>query len=164
MIASSQLEARPTGRPPAYTQAIADEILERIALGQSLVSICKRDHMPGMSTVFRWLSDDIDSFRERYTDAREAQAETMADELVDISDSEPDDTNVNRHKLRIETRKWVAAKLLPKKYGERMTIEGEIKISVSAALNQATARVIEGQSTRITTSSAELSSDSDEQV
>lgn len=120
--------------------------------------------MPGMSTVFRWLSDDIDSFRERYTDAREAQAETMADELVDISDSEPDDTNVNRHKLRIETRKWVAAKLLPKKYGERMTIEGEIKISVSAALNQATARVIEGQSTRITTSSAELSSDSDEQV
>jgi hypothetical protein len=110
-----------TGRPSRYSDALAESICERIAEGESLVSICRSDAMPGYSTVLRWL-DANEEFRGRYARARDDQAERFAQEIVDIADTEED---TQRAKLRMDARKWVAAKLLPKKYGERQTLEHE---------------------------------------
>ena len=153
-IEAAQTERKPTGRPPSiilpsYDEDKADQLLERIATGESLAFICRDPTMSFMPTIFKWIARDVCAFANRYASAREAQAETLADELVDISDSETDDTNVNRHKLRIETRKWIAAKLLPKKYGERVQVDVEQRISVNVALEQATTRVIEGKAKHI---------------
>ena len=60
-------------------------------------------------------------FSAKYARARDVQAERFADELVDIAD-ESDSEDVSKAKLRIETRKWVISKILPKKYGDKLDL------------------------------------------
>lgn len=86
--------------------------------------------MPDTSTVFRWLAKHED-FREQYARAREEQAETHADEIIDIADDFADDPNSRR--VRIDARKWIASKLKPKKYGDKtdhnVAVNGKLEIS-----------------------------------
>lgn len=108
-----------TGRPSDFSQGLADAICERIADGESLRTICSAVDMPNNATVFRWLAANRD-FSDQYARAREDQAESLADEIVKIAD-EAEDANVAR--LRVEARKWVASKLKPKRYGEKLELE-----------------------------------------
>jgi hypothetical protein len=116
-----------------FDQSIADEICDRLTDGESLRKITLDKHMPAASTIYKWLSLN-ESFAEQYAHAREAQADTLADEILDIADdgsndwmSGKDDEDgwayngdaVARSKLRVDARKWVAAKLKPKKYGDK---------------------------------------------
>lgn len=116
--------------PSTFTQEIADTICERLADGESLRKICLDDHMPSKATVFRWLGEN-EAFQDQYTRAREAQAETLADEIIEIADDGMNDLDaegnydgdvVQRSRLRVEARKWVAAKLKPKKYGDKIDV------------------------------------------
>lgn len=122
-------------RPSRYTLKMADQICERLAEGESLRRICRDDHMPNKATVFRWLSLHT-SFRDQYARAREAQADALADEILDIADDglndsyEDDEGNrrtdhdvIARSKLRVDARKWIASKLKPKVYGDRIDTE-----------------------------------------
>lgn len=102
------------GRPSSYTQEIGDIICDRLGDGQSLRSICANADMPDKSTVFRWLEVN-QVFRDHYARAREAQAASYADDIVDISDNE---TDPQKARVRIDARKWHASKLAPKKYGD----------------------------------------------
>ena len=96
--------------------------------------------LPAQSTIYEWLLR-YPSFAEQYTRAREEQADTLADEIIEIADEQPEiivvtdrDGKVIDHKLdsafllwqknRIEARKWTAMKLKPKKYGDRVALEG----------------------------------------
>lgn len=122
------------GRPSIYTEDMAAEICTRIAIGESLRKICSDDHMPNMSTIFKWISEKP-AFSNQYAIAKEEQAELMADGIVDILDTEPlmvvDQNGVSRvdsgwvtwQKNRADGRKWVASKLKPKKYGDRIAQE-----------------------------------------
>lgn len=110
------------GRPSEYNQQVAEAICERIALGESLRSICRDDAMPAQSTVFKWLTQQT-AFAEQYTRARETQADAMVDEMLDIADRAVSNEEVQAARLRIDARKWVAVKLRPKKYGERVMTE-----------------------------------------
>ena len=127
------------GRPSEFTQEIADAICERIASGVSLRSIVEADDMPAASTVFKWLSER-ETFSEQYARAREAQADALFDEMLDIADdarndwmvSRGEDENeswrlngehIQRSKLRLEARKWMASKLQPKKYSDKHQVE-----------------------------------------
>lgn len=134
---------KPTGRPSTYAPEVADAICERLATGESLRSICRDDSMPAMSTVFKWLTQQ-DAFAEQYAHAREEQAESLADEIVAISDEADvavkhegeevklalDATAVARNRLRVDARKWVASKLKPKKYGEKVELGHSGSVSV----------------------------------
>jgi hypothetical protein len=97
--------------------------------GVSLVKILEMDGIPSRKTIFRWMSENKD-FREAYALARLEQAQTYVDEIVPIADEASDDwefheergktTNANsvrRAALRVDTRKWIASKVLPKMYG-----------------------------------------------
>jgi len=120
------------GRPSEFTQYVADEICELLADGISLRKICLRDEMPNKATVFRWLATR-EEFRDQYARAREAQADTLADEIIDIADDGSNDfmgddekyngDAVQRSKLRVDARKWLAAKMLPKKYGDATMVK-----------------------------------------
>lgn len=126
------------GRPSDFTQEIGDAICERLADGESLRAICAGEDMPHRATVFRWIAAH-DAFRDQYALAREEQAESLADEIVGISDEADvtakvegeevrlalDATAVARNRLRVDARKWVASKLKPKKYGDKMTLAGD---------------------------------------
>lgn len=135
-----QTKEKPTmGRPSVYSDKLANDICIRIALGESLRRICMEDKMPAQSSVYEWLLRHAD-FAEKYTRARELQAETQFDELTDIVDQPPelnhvvdkngelvevkfDSSYVQWMKLRVDTRKWTAARMAPKKYGEQKTPE-----------------------------------------
>jgi hypothetical protein len=120
------------GRTSEYTEAIADEICERLSEGESLRKICLDEHMPNKATVFRWLAARQD-FSDQYARARESQADALADEIVDIADEVEHDTYLDkdghetinqeviaRSRLRVDARKWVASKLKPKVYGDKV--------------------------------------------
>lgn len=68
------------------------------------------------ATFYELIKDD--SRLNKYARATEMRAERLADETIKIADSES--TDVNRDRLRVDTRKWLLAKLHPKKYGERI--------------------------------------------
>lgn len=108
------------GRPSTYSDKIVDAICSRLMDGESLQAICRSAGMPSRVTVLRWLGAN-EAFRTQYARAREAQAEALADEIVAIADDEEGD--VQRSRLRVDARKWVAAKLLPKKYGDASRVE-----------------------------------------
>jgi hypothetical protein len=130
------------GRPTKYTKALADKICKAIAessYGLRKIMV-KNTEFPDVATILRWLAeDDKKYFREQYARAREAQATMMAEEILEISDDGTNDYmtiekgdksyNVedrevtNRSKLRVDARKWLASKLLPKKYGDKIDID-----------------------------------------
>jgi hypothetical protein len=122
-------------RPLEYTEDIAEEVCWRLAHGESLVSICSSEHLPHCATIYRWLIR-FPTFCELYTRAREDQADTNADEILAIADEKPpefrddkgrvylDQSYLLWQKQRIEARKWTSAKLKPRKYGDRVAVEG----------------------------------------
>ena len=135
-----QTKEKPTmGRPSIYSEALAIKICTRLGLGESLRKICLDEDMPSLRSVMGWLTTKPD-FLQQYTRAREIQAETQFDELIDIVDQPPelshitdkngelvevkfDSSYVAWMKLRVDTRKWTAARMAPKKYGEQKQAE-----------------------------------------
>lgn len=126
------------GRPSKFTQKIADEICERLASGESLRAICEDEHMPVESAVRKWALDDYQGFYAQYAKARQAQALRWADEIMEISDDGTNDymetkegnevvnhEHIARSRLRVDTRKWLLSKLLPKQFGDKMTLGGD---------------------------------------
>lgn len=126
----------PAGRPTKYSTTLATEICARLAEGEPITKITKEEHMPGQSTVYRWLIDN-DQFREMYESARKDGAHTLASQIQEIADQEPlkvfdeqgnqryDSGSISYNKLRMEARKWLAAKYLPRVYGDRNILAGD---------------------------------------
>lgn len=131
----------PAGRPTDYNQDIASAICARIITGMSLRSICGADDMPDASTVFQWIQRHKE-FAQQYAIACEERSEALVEEILDIADdgsndwmadNDPDNPGykmngeaMQRSRLRVDTRKWYASKLKPKKYGERQQIDHTI--------------------------------------
>ena len=108
------------GRPSAFTQALADEICEAIALGAGLREALRANpHWPNEATIYRWL-DAHDQFRKDYVRARERQADAEFDEVKTLADNA---TDANIARLQIDARKWRAGKMRPKVYGDKVQTE-----------------------------------------
>ncbi|WP_144224187.1 terminase small subunit protein [Mesorhizobium amorphae] len=125
--------------PTKYSQKVADLICERLAEGRSLRSICRDTDMPDRATAFRWLARH-EEFATLYAHARDAQADALVDEMLDIADDGSNDwmeqrgrdgevtgwkengESLKRSALRLSTRQWIAEKLKPKKYGNKVAL------------------------------------------
>lgn len=108
------------GRPSSYSDEIAEAICARLAAGESLRSICRGDDFPSTQTVFSWFRKHPD-FLDQYARAKNESADALVEEMLDIADDDTADTQ--RSRLRVDTRKWIASKLKPKKYGDRAELE-----------------------------------------
>jgi hypothetical protein len=130
------------GRPSLYTDELGIEIARRIAAGQSIRKISKDPTMPDFDTIITWAHTAKHPFSYHYDRARENQAETLVDEILDISDDGSNDWMVNkfgetvpnhehiqRSRLRVDARKWIASKFKPKRFADR--IHNEVSGSVS---------------------------------
>lgn len=138
------------GRPTDYSEDAADVICEQIATTTfSMRTICEQLSIP-VGTVLAWLAREP-TFQEKYARAKEMQADILAEEILDIADDGTNDLMkivkgdteyetenkevVNRSKLRVDARKWIASKLKPKKYGDKVHNEitgadgGPVKIT-----------------------------------
>ena len=118
-----------------YSQEWVDAFCAEIADGKSLRSVCLQPGMPSKRTIFNWLGK-YPEFREKYRIATEERAESYAEEIIEIADDGSNDWIANndpdnpgykfngehfgRSRLRVDTRKWICAKMKPKKYGEKV--------------------------------------------
>ena len=128
--------AKPRGRPSIYTPELAREICRQIAEGKSLREICRADGMPYDATVREWVIDDREGFHSQYTRAVQARAVLWAEEITGIADDGSNDTYIDpntgqektnaevvaRSRLRVDTRKWMLSKVLPKIYGDKVDL------------------------------------------
>lgn len=130
---------RKVGRPSSYTQEIADEICARMIEGESLVSICKDDHIPSRVTVYDWMDAHPD-FRTRCARAREGLADYLVDEIEELARNTTEE-NYNSMKLKISTKQWRAMKMAPRLYGDRTVTEltgangGAIQLEAKRTIN-----------------------------
>ena len=123
------------------TPELLQTICEQLSEGLSLRAICAKEEMPSVGTVCRWLSEDR-AFAEQYARAREAQADAIFDEILDIADDSSNDwidtkdgerfnaEAAARSRIRIDARKWMAGKLRPKVYGEKVDVEHSGNLAV----------------------------------
>lgn len=133
-----------SGRPPKFTQGLADTICARMADGMTVREICRQEDIPVTETAVRlWHVNDYKGFSSQYTKAREAQAVRWADEILEICDdgsndwverknkdgstyTQFDSEHYQRSRLRVDTRKWMLSKMLPKVYGDKLELSGDI--------------------------------------
>ena len=125
------------GRPTDYTPELASLICERIATHEmGLKRLCAMyDDMPNHMTIKRWRYR-YPEFSAQYAQAKIDQIDVLINEIVDISDDTSNDEIINdkgqrscnsefiaRSRLRVDTRKWLASKLVPKLYGDRSVVD-----------------------------------------
>ncbi len=120
----------PGGRPTDFTQELGDKICALLSEGKSLRTVCLANDLPDKMTVFRWLRTKPE-FCDQYAKAKNEATDALADEIQDISDDaleiitgndKSDNARVHAQQLRIDTRKWIMAKMKPKKYGDKLDL------------------------------------------
>lgn len=130
-------EPKPMGRPSTYSHEVATAICESLLDGKGLQQICSADDMPSGVTVYRWLESNPD-FRARYSRAREGLMDFYAELILKIAFDESGDilidqdgdksktvanhAKVQRDRLKVDSLKWTAARLFPKRYGDKMEL------------------------------------------
>ena len=115
------------GRPTIYSQELATEICQQLANGMSLRKICEQESMPAIDSVRRWLIDeDKPEFQAQYAHAREEQADFYADAIIEEADKAIDKDSAAAAKVKVDARKWVASKLKPKRYGDKLDLDANI--------------------------------------
>lgn len=129
-----------------FSQETADAICELIAEGKSLRKACELTQGAKPQTVLDWKNDPANAaFAGQYARARETGYLLLADEIIDISDDGQNDsyvdedgqprTNVDviaRSKLRVDSRKWMLSKMLPKVYGDKLDLNhaGDLTVKI----------------------------------
>jgi len=136
------------GRPHTYTKALGDEICAKLSTCEYGLSrlIKENPHWPCRQAIFEWRIN-VKEFGDKYAKAKQDQIEAMMDQIIDIADDVSRDTItnqegkqicnsewINRSRLRIDTRKWMAAKLAPKIYGERTSQDVTVSMRQEDAL------------------------------
>lgn len=125
------------GRPSDYTDAEADTICAWIQSGKSLNSYCKQ-HGRKASTIYGWMRESV-YFRDNYAQAHEDRADTLVEDMLDIADATEkavDIIQVMAGKLRIETRKWIAERMRPTKYGNKVTVDHAATVTFNLGVPQ----------------------------
>jgi hypothetical protein len=137
-----------------YSDELGREICEMVAKSPcGLRKLCAvNSHWPDAATILDWANTD-DSFGNQYARAKMLQIQLLADDIIDISADGSHDTItkidkrgntyqscdhewLGRSRLRVDSAKWLASKLLPKIYGEKIQVEAITDDSVSKAIEQ----------------------------
>lgn len=122
-----------------FTQELFDSICKDIATSsKGLKDVCEANGVTSR-VFYSWIQKD-EVLLHTYTRAREEQADLLADEIIKLADDKTGDTqagefgdvgnaaNIARSRLQVEARKWIAAKLKPKKYGDKVEVESNVNI------------------------------------
>ncbi|WP_456746487.1 terminase small subunit-like protein [Bradyrhizobium sp. USDA 4354] len=120
---------------------MVDAICDQMVNGKGLLKICADENMPGRVTVYRWLASKPE-FRKRFAEAREALMDFYAEQILSIAFDESGDVildqgkdgktsavanhaKVQRDRLKVDSLKWTASRLFPKRYGDKMELLGQ---------------------------------------
>lgn len=146
--------ARGKNKPSiVYSDKLLAVILDRVASGESLCTICDADDMPSRKSFFQWVKDNPE-IQAQYEFAIQMRADKFAEDIIQISDDGTRDTYTDengnertnqdviaRSRLRVDARKWLASKMAPKKYGDR--VEADVKHSGAVEIKNITRTIID---------------------
>lgn len=114
-------------RPTDYSDNVFNDICEKLADGMSLKRICEADDKPSKATFYNWINNN-EALLDKYARAKQDSSDALADDIQDIADS----VLIGQYdpaaaRVAIDAKKWVASKLKPKKYGDKLdvTTDGE---------------------------------------
>jgi hypothetical protein len=109
----------------------AEPIIAWLAAGKTLRSYCCQDGTPSFVAVYDWMAMDED-FALRIARARDSGSDSIADQCVELADTEPaDQVQAAWRRTQIDTRLKLLAKWSPKKYGDRTAVEHQGGISLT---------------------------------
>ena len=152
------------------TPSCMEEIIERVARGETLHSICKDIHMPAENTVWNWIRND-ETFAEMYYEAKRFSMNAYAEDIITIADDSSTDLqkkichksgdwiaevnyeSVRRSELRIRARQWLMERILASRFHERVAGEaavpekgpGNITVQIMLPDNQRPINAIEAK-------------------
>jgi len=144
------------GRPPLFPieHPVWSEICNQISTGKSITSTLKQPGMPSYQCAMLMIRNNPE-FRAMYDKATESRADRLAEEIIELADEAiPENIEgpmasawVQKKRLQVEARKWVASKLYSKRYGDRIDVAvTDTRISVMDALKEAKQRVLNDES------------------
>lgn len=113
-----------------YTPELAQRVLESLRMTGSLLRTT-RELGIGRNTVINWVIEDKDGFADEYARAKQEGIDVLVEDTLEISDAAPpltalgatDNGAVAHSKLRIETRRWLAERMAPKRYGLKQALD-----------------------------------------
>lgn len=110
-------------QPYRRTEKLTDQILSRLACGESLLTICLDPKMPARQTVMKWMIADAE-FEAMVDDAYKWKARYFGETILDVADGGSLSTgDIRRDELKIKALMWLAAKYDRKKFGDAMQHE-----------------------------------------
>ena len=124
----------PRGRPKVKQEIIL-EALTLVSGGLSIREACKKAGID-YSTFYQKVA--LPEYTNQYARALEIRADVLFDQIIDIADNPDQDADVQRDRLRVDARKWVVSKMLPKKYGDKTSVEiDDAAANLAAIIKQA---------------------------
>ena len=150
------VQKHPGGRPVVFgiDNPCWKTICEQISIGKSLSTAIKAEGMPSYHCVMLMIKNNPE-FRGMYEKAIENRADRLAEEILELADEQmPEGLEgplasawVQQKRMQVDARKWVASKLKPKVYGDRIDVAvTDNRISVMDALKEAKQRVLRDDS------------------
>ena len=134
----------------AQYEFIFMRVIDSIAHGNSLSQILRDDQRDiDYNDFYRWIKKNPER-NQLFTEAQEMRTEFMAGEIIEIADADDSLEDVQRSRLKIDTRKWLMGAHNRKKYGEIKTVELGGSISITEALAQANARLVDADVVDVT--------------
>ncbi len=120
-----QKQPKKTGRPTAFNPKVADQILSRIANGETLTKIAETLNIP-IQNFYNWM-DNNQGFLERYHRSREQQARTLVDKLIEETEGLENDRAL-AVRVRADVIRWVAQRYNPQQFSDskRIELSGEV--------------------------------------
>jgi hypothetical protein len=128
----------PAGRPTKYTPELGILICDYVSSStDGMRKMCRNnDSFPHVDTLMQWRFK-YPEFSARYAQAKLIQADLLAEEILDIIDDVDTLSDcVMKARAQVDTRKWLASKLLPKAYGDKIQSETTVVLKHEDALKE----------------------------
>jgi hypothetical protein len=131
-LTQTQIKAKGKIKP----ESVKDELLLRIAEGESVFTICQDTHMPARSVIYKWIREHA-QFKQEYESALDQRADKYVEQIADLSRHMQDraamgasNEEVTALKAHINSLQWIAARLNPKKYGDKQQLDIDQKVTL----------------------------------
>jgi len=141
MTPANKKPKRKKRRKSGYTDALGRAMAKLFAEGWLVQDVAERFGI-APRRIRQWASDPDHPFSPMYARAREVGYQKLADELFSIADDSRNDwmqirakngemievvnkEAIERSRLRVDTRKWVLSKMLPKIYGDKLDVSAK---------------------------------------
>lgn len=130
-------EALRLKRKVSMTADVWDEIIVRVAEGESLFKVCEDAHIPHRTYIYKCLSEDAQK-RIDYDAAVMLQADKRAEQIVELSElgraraaMGASTEEMNAIKMLVNSLQWVSARMNPKKWGDKQSIDLDAKVALT---------------------------------